>query len=178
MLPDPKTNIGWANPKLEKRESPTIGKGMFAKEPIAKGELLALWGGLVINAQERAHLPEPARHYTIQIDTHFHLTSSQWDNDADYFNHSCDPNAGLRGQIGLVAMRDIAAGEEVCFDYAMSESDPDYKLECICGLPRCRKIITGNDWKLPDLRARYEGYFSLYIEDMIHGDGQARNATP
>jgi hypothetical protein len=44
-------------------------------------------------------------------------------------------------------------------------------MECSCGAPECRKIITGGDWRLPELRRRYAGYFSRYIQDRIAADG-------
>jgi len=92
--------------------------------------------------------------------------------DTDYFNHSCDPNCGFRGQIFLVAMRDIAPGEEVTFDYAMIVSPSEYsdivfEMECGCGSEHCRKNITEEDWRLPELRKRYSGFFSQYLEDRI-----------
>ena len=86
---------------------------------------------------------------------------------ADYVNHSCEPNLGLRGQISLVALRDIQANEEVCFDYAMTDSTPYDEFECHCGLPTCRGTITGNDWKRPELWAKYAGYFSPYLQRRI-----------
>ena len=60
------------------------------------------------------------------------------------FNHSCDPNAALVGERDLVAMRDIAAGEEISYDYSLNIGlDNPYvmKFECVCGAPRCRKRI-------------------------------------
>ncbi len=43
-----------------------------------------------------------------------------------YINHSCNPNAGFKGQIFMVAMRKIKRGEEITYDYAMvMNSHPD-----------------------------------------------------
>jgi uncharacterized protein len=171
MLPNLTDHVGWHSPKLEKRETPGKGIGMFAVEPIERDEVLAVWGGYVVTTKERHELPEEAEHHTIQIENDLHLTSGLLNNSADYFNHSCDPNLGLRGQIALVAMRSIGVGEEVTFDYAMSESDPDLVMECACGQSNCRQSITGNDWKLPELQERYHGYFSPYIQHMIDVQG-------
>ena len=92
--------------------------------------------------------------------------------DTDYFNHSCEPNAGLRGQIFLVAMRDIAKDEEITFDYCMSlsefeGSDFSISFDCQCGAPSCRGRVTQLDWKRPELQRKYNGYFSLYIQEKI-----------
>ena len=45
--------------------------------------------------------------------------------------------------------------------------DDDYSLECKCGAPNCRKILTGKDWQLPELQKRYAGYFSTYLARKI-----------
>lgn len=43
----------------------------------------------------------------------------------------------------------------------------DYALDCRCGSPLCRAKLSGEDWKLPELQQRYQGYFSLYIHNKI-----------
>ncbi len=48
-------------------------------------------------------------------------------------NHSCQPNVGMGGNILLVSMRDIAAGEELTIDYALFLGDPGFAMECRCG---------------------------------------------
>ena len=83
-----------------------------------------------------------------------------------YTNHCCDPNLGMRGEITFVAIRDIRADEELTHDWAMTDDD-DYSVECNCGVPNCRKILTGKDWQLPELQARYAGYFSEYLATKI-----------
>ena len=83
-----------------------------------------------------------------------------------YSNHSCYANLGIRGEITLVAMRDIRAGEELTHDWAMTDDD-DYSVECKCGAPNCRKILTGKDWQLLELQKRYAGYFSAYLARKI-----------
>ena len=167
LQPNLTDRIGWWNPKLEKREAFEKGLGLFAIQPIAEDEVLAVWGGYVVTGQQRRELPIEIQHYTLQIEDDLHLTNGLITDDADYINHSCDPNAGLRGQIVLVAMRSIAVGEEICFDYAMSEGDPKFFMQCAGGHEHCRKVVTGNDWKLADLQARYKGYFSPYIARLI-----------
>src|SRR5712691_4775606 len=62
-------------------------------------------------------------------------------------------------------MYDIPAGSELTIDYAMIDGDPAVRMECSCGTPECRKVITGGDWRLPKLRRRYAGYFSRYIQE-------------
>ena len=78
-------------------------------------------------------------------------------------NHSCDPNCGIVGSVLLVTMRDVGAGEELCFDYAMTDTDDYDMFECTCGSALCRGTVTGADWKQPELRDRYRGWCSAYI---------------
>lgn len=87
---------------------------------------------------------------------------------ASKVNHSCNPNCGVRinekGAPDLVAMVDIAAGEEVAFDYSMRNYSIDhFPTRCQCGAAVCRGVITG--WKdLPeDRRAAYRGFVAPYL---------------
>ena len=76
-------------------------------------------------------------------------------------------------------MRDIAAGEEITFDYATvlcGDADPvigAYSLPCTCGTPGCRGTITSQDWKRQELREKYRGWFSWYLQEKID-----RESTP
>jgi uncharacterized protein len=79
-----------------------------------------------------------------------------------FINHSCEPNVGFAGNVILVAMRDVAAGEELTTDYALFD-DTDEPMTCRCGTPSCRGTITGRDWQRPELQRRYGSYFSWYL---------------
>jgi hypothetical protein len=74
-------------------------------------------------------------------------------------NHSCSPNAGIRGQNELVAIRDISAGEEVTFDYSTTVSSDvapeDWNMACQCHSTNCRQTI-GNVLTVPaEMLERY-----------------------
>ena len=73
----------------------------------------------------------------------------------------------------LVAMRDIAVGEEITFDYAMCDASDYDEFSCMCGVPTCRQVVTGADWRDPVLQAKYAGWFSPYLLTRI-----AALATP
>ena len=60
-----------------------------------------------------------------------------------HLNHSCAPNVGLEGQIAFVAMRDVAAGEELTFDYAMTDDEESLEMVCNCRAPESLGKITG-----------------------------------
>jgi hypothetical protein len=52
----------------------------------------------------------------------------------------------------------------------MTDSHPDLGFRCECGSEICRHQVTGEDWRLPDLRQRYQGYFSPYLQRRIAGE--------
>ncbi|MDR2987547.1 MAG: SET domain-containing protein-lysine N-methyltransferase, partial [Nocardiopsaceae bacterium] len=91
-----------------------------------------------------------------------------------FINHSCEPNVGFAGNVVLVAMRDVAPGQELTTDYALFD-DCDAEIECRCGAAACRGLITGRDWKRPDLQRRYGGYFSAYLRERA---GNERESWP
>ena len=163
-----KVPIHYLSPKLEVRPDPEKGGfGVFACAACQAGEVLVVWGGNVVTEELLEQLPPVMQHHSVQIDEGLYLATVDGLEPADYVNHSCEPNLGLRGQITLVALRDIQPDEEACFDYAMTDSTPYDEFECHCGLPNCRKVITGHDWKMPELWAKYQGYFSPYLQRRI-----------
>lgn len=163
----------WLNAKCEARETAT-GRGVFAKAPIARGEYVSVFGGDVIPIQDEPVFSDGRGDYSLQIDERFVIgprTEADLE-DADFFNHSCEPNAGFHGQIILVALRDIAAGEQIVFDYAMClhpGEGPEYGFDCRCGAGTCRGRVTNDDWRIPELQRRYRGYFQWYLQSKIDG---------
>lgn len=175
MMDKVRIKHNWLNPGLEVRNSNIGGRGVFAKENIIRGTRLAIFGGKLMFIDEIRNLPEHLQEYTMQIEERFLLgppQDSTEPDETDFFNHSCEPNSGLKGQMFLEAMRDITKNEEITFDYAMvvSESvgsDFVFEMECKCGSSNCRKKITENDWKLPEIQKKYYGYFSQYLQEKI-----------
>ncbi len=83
-----------------------------------------------------------------------------------HLNHSCDPNLGWSGD-SLVTLRDLAAGEELLVDYAMSTTDPSWFLRCHCPSARCRQMVEGTDWQIPQLQRRYVGHWAPAVQHLI-----------
>ena len=159
----------YRSPKIEVRYGTLAGRGVVAVEDIARDEIVAIKMGHIVHRDEIDAITEAAGDMALQIEDQFYLAPRSRDEVHDmsvFINHSCDPNVGFRGQVVYVAMRDIAAGEELCHDYAMERSD-HYSLDCHCGSSLCRGKVTGDDWKLPDLRQRYHNYFSIYLQRKI-----------
>lgn len=145
----------------------TGGKAVYARDTIEPGELVAIWSGRVVPAGALGELPEEIRRHTVQIEEGLYLASLSPDEPPDFINHSCEPNAGLDGQIAIVALDRIHPGDEVTIDYAMCDGSPYDEFACACGSPCCRGRVTGEDWRRPDLWERYAGHFSPYLERRI-----------
>jgi uncharacterized protein len=143
------------------------GYGLFASSAIAAGSTIILWTCHNVVTfdqllQERREVQENAIQLT---DEYFSIGERE---KADFLNHSCEPNCGVVGQMLITAMRDIMEDEELCIDYAMMDSKPICEFRCCCGSKNCRGNITCNDWKRLDLRLKYRGYFSSYIQSKIN----------
>jgi len=62
---------------------------------------------------------------------------------AMFINHSCDPNCEtdeVKGRVWIKAIRNIAAEEELTYDYNLYDGDDDEAL-CNCGAEKCRKTM-------------------------------------
>jgi hypothetical protein len=160
----------FVSPKLSISKT-KIGKGLIAIQRILKDEVVVDFSGAlgeIVNNGKAAELFRSGHDYSIQIDDdQFFASVGEEDlEEADFINHSCNPNCGISGSLKIVAMRNIMPGEEITFDYAMSESS-NYEMGCLCGADNCRGIITGEDWKIPKLQRKYKGYFSDYLQKKI-----------
>ncbi|HEY2626199.1 MAG TPA: SET domain-containing protein-lysine N-methyltransferase [Candidatus Udaeobacter sp.] len=172
--------LSYLSPKTQVRESKIHGRGLFATTEIAKSEIVAVKGGHIVGRTAlRGEITPRLGSVEIQIDDNLFIapvTDEERELSMLYSNHSCDANLGIRGEITFVAMRDIPAGEELTHDWATTDDD-DYLIECKCGAPNCRKILTGKDWQRPELQQRYAGYFSAYLARKIAAGLDASEPT-
>lgn len=143
------------------------GKGLFAIQELHKRDVLIVFGGRAVTRSTLDAQSDSLGRHALQIGKGVFLQGSA-DEEGEWVNHSCDPNLGFEGQITLVAMRDIREGEEVCFDYAMTDMNDADEFECRCGGVHCRERVTGEDWRLPDLQQRYKGYFATHVQRAIN----------
>jgi SET domain-containing protein len=176
--------LSWNNSKLIKKDAPGgKGTGTFVKDPIAKGEVVVVTGGRIMSNAD-INRPEfrAILHHAFQIDADFNICpmgDEPGHTDGIFaVNHSCEPSCGVRGQMELVALRDLRPGEEITYDYAMTDVDNDsmtcQEMKCLCGAKSCRGTITGRDWQNEELRRRYAGYFSTYVQSLIDAGKQDR----
>ena len=167
----PKRNASsYRSIKTEIRKSDTEGRGLFAKEPIRKGEIVTVRGGHIITRQMEAEIKKPDGYWGYPIADEFVLAPLNTQEVEDvmmFLNHSCEPNVGILGQIIFVAMRDIEKDEELTIDYAMFGANKE-PMQCNCSSSNCRGVITDSDWKITKLQEKYKGYFSSYIQMKIN----------
>ena len=146
------------------------GFGMYAATSIAPGERISHGEGqphtLVTRAHAAANWPARERRWLEQYG--YPLNDEvlvTWSADPEQWspiNHSCDPNAWIEG-LDLVARRPIEAGEEISVEYATFVAGAGESFDCRCGASDCRGKVTPEDWRLPEIRRRYEEHCSAYI---------------
>ena len=147
---------------IETRNSPIHGRGVYALEPIARGSKVIEYTGQRISKvesmkREAARLARQARGqdscvYIFNLNQRHDLDGRSSANVARLINHSCEPNCRsetIRGRIWIIAKRDIAAGEELSFDYGFPF--PEWRQHpCLCGAKSCLGFIVRKDqrWRV------------------------------
>ena len=153
-----KTTSPWARV----RRSKIHGRGVVATKDIPSGTRIIEYAGERITKAESDRRDEAraARRaaggdgcvYIFEINKRHDLDGHMSWNTARLINHSCEPNCestNVRGHIWIVARRDIAAGEELSFDYGFDvENWQDHP--CLCGSVKCVGYIVAKShrWRL------------------------------
>jgi uncharacterized protein len=133
------------------RQSGVHGKGVFAAVSIATGERLIEYKGERISWKEalrrHPHNPDEPNHtFYFALDDGDVIDGKVKGNSARWINHSCAPNCEaeeIEGHVYIHALRDIAEGEELFYDYGLViDAKQTKKLkreyECRCGARKCR----------------------------------------
>ena len=149
------------------RQTPGRGSGSFAIGKITKAEVIASFGGFVVGLKDLKDYSTDRVARSLQLDDVNYLLSGPIPESGDMINHSCEPNCGVFGTSSVIAMTDIEIGEELTFDYAMTDSSQYDEFRCFCAKVNCRGKITGKDWHDPILQNKYKNYFSSYITKLI-----------
>ncbi len=115
-----------------------LGRGLFAARPFAAGELILKLTGPRYDRNDPIHkTPEGANLLQTGWRTYILLQ-----HPGVFANHSCDPNAGIRHNRLLVAIREILPGQEINFDYSTTMAENFWTMPCRCGASNCRGLIT------------------------------------
>jgi hypothetical protein len=150
--------------------TPPHGFGSRAISVIPAGTSVATFGGTAMSRVDFSQYEADRRSRSLQVDTNVIFLGPPSREPGDSINHSCEPNCGMRNATTIVAMRDIAVGEELTFDYAMSDASDYDEFNCNCGTSLCRGRIRADDWRLDTLRHRYKGFFSPYIQRKMNAE--------
>jgi uncharacterized protein len=174
IVPSP---LSYLSTKAAVRDSSIHGRGLFAVAEFQAGEIVCVKGGYVFTRETLNEIAPTLGPAEIQIADGLFIGPhriEEREGSMIFSNHSCDPNIGVRGQIVFVALRRIAAGEELTHDWATIDDD-DSIMTCRCGAASCRGTITGKDWRKRDLQRKYRGNFSWYLQQKIDaGESEGR----
>ena len=152
------------------------GVGLFTTRSIKRGDIIAKWQDLNENKFFSWDVFNKFDSVTKNMMLHFCAQTEKGIYAADninlislpwHMNHCCNGNVGFNMEGDFISIKRIKAGEELCYDYGFVMSDPKYKLKCNCKDMKCRKIITGNDWKDLKYQKKYFKFMSPEIREML-----------
>jgi len=147
----------WVSEKVEVQPY-DAGRVLVATQAIGAGERLIALAHVFVDLPSK---------YTIQIEEHLHQAGTE--EADDFMNHACDPNVIIDFiTLEVIAIRPIAAGEWITFDYNICEWEMREPFACGCGSSRCVGEIRGfrhldaaqrhrlSPWLSPFLRRRLQ----------------------
>ena len=139
---------------IQTRRSGVHGKGVFALQDLAEGEMLIEYVGEVIRWKEalrrHPHDPSDPNHtFYFHIDEDHVIDAKVGGNSSRWINHSCKPNCEADeddGRVFIKALRNIKAGDELFYDYGLiidARYTPKLLAEypCWCGAKSCRGTL-------------------------------------
>ena len=136
---------------LEVRGSPVHGRGVFATKSIRKGtRIIEYTGKRILWTDVPDDLDDPHT-FLFGLDDGIHVIDPAiGGNEARWINHSCQPNCEAIEEederVFIYALRDLRAGEEIFYDYALEMDEPvteqlKRECECFCRVPECRRTM-------------------------------------
>jgi uncharacterized protein len=164
--------VPWVHESVIVTTSAIAGRGLGTNAALEAGQVVLRLGGRLVSTGELARLLDESAGYldtvTVFEDAHLVLPSGT---TLHYGNHSCEPNLWHVGPYEVAARRPIDPGEELTIDYATHSGAPGFSMACACGAPRCRGVVTSEDWRRPDLQARYAGHWVPALRERIRRGG-------
>jgi uncharacterized protein len=152
--PAPTATSPSAQRRIQTRNSKVHGKGVFAVQPLSKGEVIIEYTGELITWDEalrrHPHDPSDPNHtFYFHIDEKHVIDAKHGGNSARWINHSCAPNCEADeegGRVFIKALRAIKPGEELFYDYGLvidGRITKKLKAEypCWCGAKKCRGTL-------------------------------------
>lgn len=143
--------------KCQPRRERGKGWGLITLEDIPKNKLVQEYVGEVINEEEKENRltqwskehPYDPNFYVMALSGGYYVDARVFANQSRFINHSCAPNCkvmsvNVKGRIrnGIYSIRDIKAGEFLCYDYHFDTKQGE-RFACRCGAPNCRGTMKG-----------------------------------
>jgi len=173
MRPTPPPTDVWADDRIVVDRSAIEGQGLIAGHDIGYGTVVLRLGGRLVTGAELGQLIAAADRdaeapyvdtVTIYEDAELVLPPATI---VHFGNHSCDPNLWHVGSYELATRRAVRAGEELTLDYGTNSGAHGFAMECRCGSGLCRGRVTSEDWRLPELRARYNDHWTPALQQRV-----------
>ena len=131
------------------------GARLITDQPFQRGDVIYHIAG--------HRITEAPTYQTIQVGRSTHIEEL---GVIAYLNHSCQPNTLIDvTRMDVLAVRDIAAGEELNFFYPSTEWEMDRPFICLCGAPQCVRLVAGAKYLSIDTLSRY--FINQHIREMI-----------
>jgi SET domain-containing protein len=133
-------------PLLVVRSSSIHAAGCYTLRPIAKGRRVLEYDGPRISKEtaDERYDGRPVTYLFGFLDDRDVIDGF---GTGMFINHSCAPNCEteeVNSRIFIRTLRDIAAGEELLYEYNLYDSDSD-DYDCYCGSPICRGTMLSDD---------------------------------
>ena len=139
---------------FEIKQSDVSGRGLFATKLIKKGQQILEFKGPIISYKETIKKLPNKLSCPLQIGLNQYIDLCA---PGVLVNHSCLPNAGVKNDRFLIAIEDIAPGQEIFYDYSTTMDDNSWTLKCKCGNRNCRRIIKDFRYLPLSTKERYLG---------------------
>lgn len=147
------------NQYILKKKSNIHGSGIFAKNFIpTKTRIIEYVGEKITKAEANRRGPKLIEYakkhkelgavYLFELNQRYDIDGHVPHNLAKYINHSCSPNCeveNIRGHIWIIALRDIAKGEELFYNYGYDDMEGFKDHPCSCGSTRCAGYILAEE---------------------------------
>ncbi len=176
--------------RIQVRQSGVHGKGVFALVDLAEGERVVQYKGELIDWQEalrrHPHDPSDPNHtFFFHINEERVIDGKVNGNAAKWINHSCGANCEADedgDRIFIRALRNIAAGEELNYDYGLIIDEKYTKklkkeFACWCGSPECRGTMLGPKDKVESKKDIAQAKKKSKVDKKSKADKKAKKKT-
>ena len=155
-----------ADTHIRVRHSVIHGNGVFATRKIPAGaRIIEYMGKRITEAQAEKRfgldLDNPHHTFFFSLESGKLIDGGDQGNDARWINHACEPNCEAqeeKGRVYIHALRDIARGEELSYDYGLVIEEKMSKAlkeayGCRCDTAACRGTMLALVKKSPAKKA-------------------------